>query len=111
MVQNRKPDSPVFPDLPNLVINNNLVLPRPFYLNDVMLAPNLVQSLISVSHFTTDNFCSMEFDLFGLSVKDLAIRRVLVRYDSTIKIRQPRYDLIMLSCVEQAALIYIYSGQ
>jgi hypothetical protein len=54
-----------------------------FYLNDVLLAPDLVQSLISVRHFTTDNSCSMEFDPFGLSVKDLATRRVLARYDNT----------------------------
>jgi hypothetical protein len=65
------------------------VLPKPFYLNDVLLAPDLVQSLLSVRHFTTNNSCSMEFDLFGLSVKDLAIRRVLARYDST----DPLYTL------------------
>jgi hypothetical protein len=65
------------------------VLPKPFYLNDVLLAPDLVQSLLSVRHFTTNNSCSMEFDPFGLSVKDLAIRRVLARYDST----DPLYTL------------------
>jgi hypothetical protein len=59
------------------------VLPEPFYLNDVLVAPNLVQSLLSARRFTTDNSCSMEFDLFGLSMKDLATRRVLARYDST----------------------------
>jgi hypothetical protein len=58
------------------------VLPGPFYLNDVLLAPDLVQSLLFVRRFTTDNSCSMEFDLFGLFVKDLAIKRVLARYDS-----------------------------
>jgi hypothetical protein len=31
----------------------------------------------------TDNFCSMKFDPFRLSVKDLAIRGILARYDST----------------------------
>jgi hypothetical protein len=59
------------------------VLPRPFYLNDVPVAPYLVQSLISVRRFTTDNSCSMEFDPFGLSMKDLATRCVLARYNST----------------------------
>jgi hypothetical protein len=58
------------------------VFPGPFYLNDVLLAVDLVHSLLSVRRFTTDNSCSMEFDPFSLSVKDLAIRRVLVRYDS-----------------------------
>jgi hypothetical protein len=59
------------------------VLPGPFYLNDVLVAPDLVQSLLFVRRFTTDNSCSMKFDPFGLSVKDLATRRVLARYDST----------------------------
>jgi hypothetical protein len=59
------------------------VLLRLFYLNDLLLAPNLVQSLFSVRCFTIDNSCSMEFHLFGLSVKDLATRCVLARYDNT----------------------------
>jgi hypothetical protein len=58
------------------------VLPEPFYLNDVLVTPDLVQSLLSIRRFTTDNSCSMEFDPFGLSVKDLATRSVIVRYDS-----------------------------
>jgi hypothetical protein len=44
------------------------VLPRPFYLNEILVAPNLVQNLLFVRRFTTDNSCSMEFDPFGLSV-------------------------------------------
>jgi hypothetical protein len=59
------------------------VLPRPFYLNNILLAPDLVQSLISVRRFTTDNWCSMEFDPFGLFVKDLTTRNVIVRSNST----------------------------
>jgi hypothetical protein len=35
----------------------------PFYLNNILLAPDIVQSLLSICHFTTDNWCSMEFDL------------------------------------------------
>jgi hypothetical protein len=31
------------------------VLPEPFYLNNILLAPNMVQSLLSVHRFTTDN--------------------------------------------------------
>jgi hypothetical protein len=54
-----------------------------FYLNDVLVAHDLVQSLLSVCHFTTDNSCSIVFDSFGLSMKDLATRHVLARYDST----------------------------
>jgi hypothetical protein len=59
------------------------VLPGPFYLNNILLAPDLVQSLLSVRRFATDNWCSMEFDPFGLSVKDLTTRNVIVRSNST----------------------------
>jgi hypothetical protein len=59
------------------------VFPGPFYLNIILLAPNIVQSLLSVRHFTTDNWCSMEFDPFGLSVKDLTTRNVITRSNST----------------------------
>jgi hypothetical protein len=55
------------------------VLPGPFHLSDVLVAPDLIQSLLFVHRFTTDNSYSMEFDPFGLLVKDLAIRRVLAR--------------------------------
>jgi hypothetical protein len=53
-------------------------LPEPFYLNNILLAPDMVQSLLSVCRFTTDNWCSVEFDSFGLSVKDLTIKNVIV---------------------------------
>jgi hypothetical protein len=38
------------------------VLPGPFYLNDVLVAPHITHSLLSVRRFTTDNSCSVEFD-------------------------------------------------
>jgi hypothetical protein len=59
------------------------VLPGPFYLNNILLAPDMVQSLLSVRHFTTNNWCSMEFDPFGLSVMDLTTKNVIVRSNST----------------------------
>jgi hypothetical protein len=59
------------------------VLSRSFYLNNILLVPNMVQSLLSVHRFTTDNWCFMEFDLFGLSVKDLTTKNVIVRLNST----------------------------
>jgi hypothetical protein len=31
------------------------ILPGPFYLNNILLAPDMVQSLLYVHHFTTDN--------------------------------------------------------
>jgi hypothetical protein len=42
----------------------------------------MVQSLLSVRHFTTDNWCSMEFDPFSLSVKDLSTQNMIVRLNS-----------------------------
>jgi hypothetical protein len=61
----------------------NLVIPGPFYLNNILLARDIVQNLLSVHRFTTNNWCSMEFDPFGLSVKDLTIRNVIGRSNST----------------------------
>jgi hypothetical protein len=61
----------------------DLVLPRSFYLNNILLSPDMVQSLLSVHHFTTDNWCSIEFDPFSLFVKDLSTRNVIVRMNST----------------------------
>jgi hypothetical protein len=43
----------------------------------------MVQSLFSVRRSTTDNWCSMKFDSFGLSVKDLTTKNVTVRSNST----------------------------
>jgi hypothetical protein len=54
-----------------------------FYLNNILLAPDMVQSLLSVHHFTTDNWCSMEFDPFDLSMKDLTTKNMIVMSNST----------------------------
>jgi hypothetical protein len=75
------------PPLPSsIVVGNGSTLPitskSPFRLTNVLVAPNIIQNLLSVRQFTTDNSCSMEFDPFGLSVKDLAIRTLLARCDS-----------------------------
>jgi hypothetical protein len=68
------------------------VLPGPFYLNNILFAPNMVQSLLSVHRFTTDNWCSMEFDLFDLSVKDLTTKNAIIRSNST----DPLYTMRLL---------------
>jgi hypothetical protein len=65
------------------------VLFGPFYLNNILLALDMVQSLLSICRFTTDNWCSMEFDPFDLSVKDISTRNVIVRSNST----DPLYTL------------------
>ena len=44
---------------------------RNLVLNDVLVSPHIIKNLISVRRFTTNNNCSIEFDPFGLSVKDL----------------------------------------
>jgi hypothetical protein len=53
------------------------VLLGPFYLNDVLVDPHITHNLLSVRRFTTDNSCSIEFDLSDFSVKDLATRTPL----------------------------------
>jgi hypothetical protein len=61
----------------------DLALPGLFYLNNVLVTPDIIQNLLFVHRFTTDNWCSMEFDLFGLSVKDLSTRNVITRCNSS----------------------------
>jgi hypothetical protein len=68
--------------LPITSIGDSVLL-RSFYLNNILLAPDMVQSLLSVHRFTTDNWCSMEFDPFDLSVKDFTTKNVIVRSNST----------------------------
>jgi hypothetical protein len=46
-------------------------LDRPLHLCHVLVSPNIIKNLFSVHQFTTDNQVSIEFDHFGLSVKDL----------------------------------------
>jgi hypothetical protein len=60
----------------------DMTLPGPFYLNNVFVTTGIIQNLISVHRFTTDIWCSMEFDPFDSSVKDLSIRNVITRCDS-----------------------------
>jgi hypothetical protein len=59
------------------------VLPGAFYLNNILVAPDIIQNLLSIHKFITDNSCSMEFDPFGLSVKDLAMWNVIIRSNSS----------------------------
>lgn len=51
-------------------------------MNNVFVAPNIIKNLISVRRFTNDNWCSVEFDPFGFSIKDLNTRRTLLRSNS-----------------------------
>jgi hypothetical protein len=68
--------------LPVTLIGDSLI-PGPFYINNILLAPDIIQNLLSVHRFTTDNWCSMKFDPFDLSVNDLTTRNVIARSNST----------------------------
>jgi hypothetical protein len=57
--------------------------PGSFRIPDVLVAPSLVHNLLSIRRFTADNSCSVEFDSSGLTVKDSATQRPLLRCDST----------------------------
>jgi small nuclear ribonucleoprotein (snRNP)-like protein len=59
------------------------VLPGPFYLNDVLVAPGLTHLLSSVRRFTSDNHCSMEFYPWGLTIRHLPTRVVIARCESS----------------------------
>jgi hypothetical protein len=56
---------------------------KPLLLRDVLVAPALIKNLISVRKFTTDNIASIEFDPFGLSVKDFLTKEEIARFDSS----------------------------
>jgi hypothetical protein len=56
---------------------------RNLVLNNVLVSPHIIKNLISIHHFTTVNNCSIEFDLFGLSVKDLETKNVIARCNSS----------------------------
>jgi hypothetical protein len=73
---------PTSTDPSSIIVGNGSALPVTsvgdsallglFYLNNTLITPDIVQNLLSVHHFTIDNWCSMDFDPFGLSVKDLS---------------------------------------
>jgi hypothetical protein len=66
----------------------------PFYLNNILVTSDIIQNLLSVRRFTTDNLCSMEFDPFGLYMKDLSTRNMITRCDSS----GPLYIMRLPSC-------------
>lgn len=52
-------------------------------LRDVLVTPRIVKNLISIRQFTLDNLCSVEFDPWGFSVKDLRTGAVILRCSSS----------------------------
>jgi hypothetical protein len=61
----------------------DLTLPGLFYLNNVLVTHDIIQNLLYVCRFTTDNWCSMKFSPFVLFVKDLSTRNVVTRCNSS----------------------------
>ena len=55
---------------------------KPLLLHDVLVAPALIKNLTSVRQITTDNHVSVEFDPFGLSVKDYPTKAEIARFNS-----------------------------
>ncbi|KAG7599937.1 Ribonuclease H-like superfamily [Arabidopsis suecica] len=55
---------------------------RSLALKNVLVCPTIIKNLVSVRRFVTDNHCSVEFDPFGFSVKDLLNKKTLLRCDS-----------------------------
>jgi hypothetical protein len=80
----------------SIIVGNGALLPvtaigsrtfsfphRDLVLKNVLVSPHIIKNLISIRRFTTDNNCSIEFDPFGLSVKDLQTRKVIARCNSS----------------------------
>ncbi|GKD45176.1 ribonuclease H-like domain-containing protein [Tanacetum coccineum] len=57
-------------------------LNRPLHLHNALVTPNIIKNLISVRQLTRDNSCSIEFNPFGFTVKDLWTRHLLLRCNS-----------------------------
>jgi hypothetical protein len=63
---------PTFTNPSSIIVGNGLALPvtlvgdsalpGPFYLNNVLVTPDIIQNILSIRSFTTENWCSMEFD-------------------------------------------------
>jgi hypothetical protein len=56
---------------------------KPLLLRDVLVTPALIKNLIFVRKFTTNNLVSVEFDPFGLSVKDFLTKVEIARFNSS----------------------------
>jgi hypothetical protein len=70
------------PHTPRIRLLSWLVMDLVF-LSLLWALPHMVHNLLSIRQFTTDNYCSVNFDPSGLTVKDLVSRRPLLQCDST----------------------------
>jgi hypothetical protein len=56
---------------------------KPLLLRDVLVSPSLIKNIIPVHQFTRDNLVSIEFDPFGLSVKDCRTKDEIACFNSS----------------------------
>lgn len=56
---------------------------RPLHLSHVLVAPNLVNNMLSVRQLTRDNSVFVEFDPSRFSIKDLSTKVEMLRCNST----------------------------
>ncbi|GKB45443.1 ribonuclease H-like domain-containing protein [Tanacetum coccineum] len=56
---------------------------KPLHLNYILVTPHVIKNLIYVCKFTRDNDVSIEFNAYGLSVKDYQPHKLLLHCDST----------------------------
>jgi hypothetical protein len=49
----------------------------------VLVTPDIIQNLLYVRRFTTDTWCFMEFNPFGLSIKDISMWNVITWCNSS----------------------------
>jgi hypothetical protein len=85
-----RPPNPVVPS--SIVVGNRFILPVTsvgntvllglFYLNNILVTPDIIKNLLSIHQLTTDNWHSMEFDPFGLFVMDFASRNMIIKCNS-----------------------------
>jgi hypothetical protein len=76
-------------------------LPNPFYLNNVLVTPDIIQNLLFICRFTTYDWCSMEFDPFDLSMKHLSTKNVITGCDSS----EPLYTMRLPSCSTPSSVV------
>jgi len=93
--ENLSSSNSALPSNSNIIVGNGTHLPitfsgktlfpksnRPLHLSNVLVSTYLIANLVSIHKFTKDNSCSVEFDPFDLTVKDLQTRTVVHRCNS-----------------------------
>lgn len=81
--------------------------PRPLLLNNVLVTLDIIKNLVSVRRFTKNNTCSIEFDRFGVSIKDIQTKWTLLRSDSTGNCIHSFLHSIKLSLLRQLSLLNV----